>query len=387
MNDIARQLLAQYLQPYRPEQSIPDYLEYTFHKNHHQDTWQHSLNVAKQAVILAERYGADQEIAQYAGYLHDLSTLLTDHEKGILAEQLGIEILAEERQVPYVLHQKLSSWLAAEWFGFDQSDLLSAITCHTTLQASLGTMDKILFVADKCSWASQDSAPFIHQMKSAAEHSLDDAIMVYLDYIWQQREQMVIHPWLQAAKAVFDMKQTQQLLSTLPALSQPISWGPVTARFQPITSVGEIDITQISNISIVPMVGDQVVIMQLEDGRWELPGGTLEEGEHYVTALEREVMEEMGATLVDYHVFGYFQCISDAQTPYRPYIPHPSFVRLTVYGQVQLHHQPLNPPDGEQVAVVDIVSIEEAIKRLSHTGRQDLADFYQLGYDIRLRSR
>lgn len=386
INQTASYLLARYLEPYDPSQSIPSYIESTFRKHQHQDTWQHSLKVAEQAVILAERYGADSSIAQYAGYLHDLSTLFTDQEKYELSQQLGIEIVKEEQQVPYVLHQKLSSWLASEWFGLDDPDLLSAIKCHTTLYPELGLMDRILFVADKCSWASEHSAPFIHQMKAASEHSLDEAIIVYLDYVWQQREQMVIHPWLQATKPIFDMKQTRQLLSTLPALSQDIHWGPVKARFQPIISLEEIDTSLISNISIVPMVGNQVVIMQLEDGRWELPGGTLEEGEHYVTALEREVMEEMGATLIDYQVFGYFQCTSEAETPYRPYIPHPSFIRLTVYGQVQLDHQPLNPSDGEQVAVVDIVSIEEAIKRLTQTGRQDLADFYRLGYDISLRS-
>lgn len=387
MNTIASRLLEQYLEPYNPEQSIHDYLALTFQKNNQQATWQHCLKVAEQAVYLAQRYGADQNTAQYAGYLHDLSTLFTDDEKSILAEQLGIDILAEERQVPYVLHQKLSSWLAAEWFGLDDPDLLSAIACHTTLRAELGTMDKILFVADKCSWASADAAPFIQQMELAAADSLDQAIIVYLDYIWGQREQMVLHPWLKAAKAIFDVKQTQQYLSTLPALSNDIYWQPVTARFQAITQLALIDESLISNVSIVPMVGDQVVIMQLEDGRWELPGGTLEEGEHYLKALEREVMEEIGGTLVDYHIFGYFQCISSAEVPYRPYIPHPSFIRLTGYGQVQLDHQPLNPPDGEQVAVVEVVSIEEAVKRFEQTGRQDLADFYRMGYYIRLRSQ
>ncbi|ANF98785.1 NUDIX hydrolase [Paenibacillus bovis] len=169
-------------------------------------------------------------------------------------------------------------------------------------------------------------------------------------------------------------------MRTLAALSADIHWGPVTARFQVWSDVVWLNPELISNVSIVPMVGDQLVMIQLTDGRWELPGGTLEKDEPYLDALQREVEEEMGGTLLDYRVFGYFDCESAAEKPYRPYISHPRFIRLAGYGQVQLGGAPLNPPDGEQIARVDVVGIEEAVDRFERTGRSDLADFYRMGY-------
>lgn len=121
-------------------------------------------------------------------------------------------------------------------------------------------------------------------------------------------------------------------------------------------------------------------MIQLTDGRWELPGGTLEPDELPLDGLRREVREEMGGELLDYHLFGCFACESSADTAYRPHIPHPHFIRLAGFGQVRLDGEPLNPPDGEQVATVDVVTIEEAERRFRSTGRNDLADFYLMGH-------
>ncbi|KAA8785410.1 8-oxo-dGTP diphosphatase [Paenibacillus sp. 4624] len=165
-----------------------------------------------------------------------------------------------------------------------------------------------------------------------------------------------------------------------PALSAPIHWGIVEAEFR----LGEqIDKTLVSNVSIIPFVGEQCVVFQLDNGLWELPGGTLEAGEHYMRGLKRELMEELGAELRSYQVFGQFHCTSRALEPYRPYIPHPHFVRVIGYGDVELVGEPLNPEDGEQVVSVEVVGIAEAVRRFREQNRQDIAEMYALAYLLR----
>ncbi|WP_017813203.1 bis(5'-nucleosyl)-tetraphosphatase (symmetrical) YqeK [Paenibacillus shenyangensis] len=359
-------------------ENLTEYLERFFSHNEEPDTWTHCRKVAEKAVQLAEHYQLDSHIACLCGWLHDVSTVIPDQHKLVLAAHYGIAILPEERQVPHLLHQQLSSRIAEIVFGLHAPELHSAIRCHTTLKEDMEPMDQLLFVADKLSWQASDAAPYIDRMREAAHYSLEEAVQVYLAYVWGEKNRIpVLHPWLIAARITV---QSRQYLRTLPALSTDIHWGPVTARFQVWSDVVRLDSAFISNVSIVPMVGDQFVMIQLTDGRWELPGGTLEKDEPYLDALQREVEEEMGGTLLDYRVFGYFDCRSSAEHPYRPYISHPRFIRLAGYGQVKLGGAPLNPPDGEQVARVDVVEIGEAVDRFQRSGRSDLADFYRMGY-------
>ncbi|WP_138751685.1 NUDIX hydrolase [Paenibacillus sinopodophylli] len=169
-------------------------------------------------------------------------------------------------------------------------------------------------------------------------------------------------------------------LQDYPALSKHIVWGAVENCFSPNY---EVDIALVSNISIIPTVGDGYVVMQLEDGRWELIGGTLEPDEHHMDALVREAKEEIGAEMVNYTLFGCFNCHSSASEPYRPHIPHPNFVRLVGYGEVKLTGKPLNPPDGEQVALVEVVPIDEAVRRFEEIGRHDIAELYAMAHRMK----
>lgn len=174
-------------------------------------------------------------------------------------------------------------------------------------------------------------------------------------------------------------------LSAYRALSNDIHWGVVKARFDFDENIDE---SKVSNVTILPFTtGNRCVVFQVADGSWELPGGTLEPGERYLDALQREVREELGAELESYRVFGQFRCESSSKTPFRPHIPHPRFVRLVGYGDVSIVGQPLNPEDGEQVIAVEAVELDEAVKRFEETGRQDIADLYKLAFAIRQQDR
>jgi 8-oxo-dGTP pyrophosphatase MutT (NUDIX family) len=133
----------------------------------------------------------------------------------------------------------------------------------------------------------------------------------------------------------------------------------------------------------VPFIGDQCLIIRLQNGNWEIPGGTLEPDEGYLDTIRRELLEEAGAQLVTFEPLGVWHCHSSAPRPYRPHLPHPEAYRMVGYGQVELVGDPQNPDNGEQVTVVECVSIEKASQRFLSMGRADLAELYRLADLIR----
>ncbi len=167
----------------------------------HHKTAEHCSAVASKAKELAKRFNSDSAKAEQAGYLHDISAVIPNEKRIEFAQSQSVEILAEEIQVPMLIHQKLSVVLAREAFSVTDDEILSAIGCHTTLKASPTLLDKVVFVADKIAWDQDGRPPYIDKISKAMDESLDSAVLEYLNYLWERREQLKgIHPWLIASR-------------------------------------------------------------------------------------------------------------------------------------------------------------------------------------------
>jgi len=136
----------------------------------------------------------------------------------------------------------------------------------------------------------------------------------------------------------------------------------------------------ISNVNLVPRVGGHWMIVIDQNGHWEIPGGTLEFGENYLDALQRELLEEAGAILKTCRLFGSFHYFSTSQTPYRPYLPHPEFYRVVCVGDVEVLRLP-SDPDGI-IVKTEVVPLKEAVRRFRSQNRDDFAALYNIAAEI-----
>lgn len=160
----------------------------------------HCGDVAAEARQLAIRFGADPQQATIAGWLHDVSAVIPNAQRIEAARNYGIDVLPEEAAFPMIIHQKLSAALARDIFDIDDEAILSAVGCHTTLKRDASVLDQVIFVADKIAWDQPGTPPYREELVAALDTSLDRAAFVYLEYLWDMRDQLrVVHPWMEDA--------------------------------------------------------------------------------------------------------------------------------------------------------------------------------------------
>lgn len=137
--------------------------------------YEHSLSVSFTCICLAMRYEYPLDKAELAGLMHDCAKCYDDETIIKKCEKHLIPVSAEEKKAPAVLHAKYGAWLAKEHYGIDDQEILDAIACHTTGKPEMGTLDKILYIADYIE-ARRDKAANLAQMRRMAFEDLDQTL-------------------------------------------------------------------------------------------------------------------------------------------------------------------------------------------------------------------
>ena len=107
----------------------------------------HIRGTEEEAVRLAKRWGADEEMARRAGILHDCTKYLELEPHKEICARYGVELDELEQVAVKLLHSKSGACIAKYVFG-EPDEVYDAIFWHTTAKDDMTTLEKILYVAD-----------------------------------------------------------------------------------------------------------------------------------------------------------------------------------------------------------------------------------------------
>lgn len=152
----------------------------------------HVMGVEEEAVKLAQRWGADPELARRAGILHDCTKYYGLPEQLDICEEYGVRLDALEQKAVKLLHSKTGACIARGVFG--QPDAVyDAIFWHTTGKADMTTLEKVLYIADYM----EPNRDFdgVERLRHLAYTDLDKAMLLGVEMTIQemQQRQVPIH--------------------------------------------------------------------------------------------------------------------------------------------------------------------------------------------------
>ncbi len=136
--------------------------------------FEHSLGVEYTAACMAMCHGADVEKAAIAGLLHDCAKNVPD--KIAKCEKYRLSVSATERANPELLHAKLGAAVAKDKFKVKDSEILSAITWHTTGCPNMTELDKIIYIADFIE-PNRKMLPEMEEIRKEAFTDLDKCLV------------------------------------------------------------------------------------------------------------------------------------------------------------------------------------------------------------------
>ena len=108
----------------------------------------HSVGVSETAVILAGRFGVDEQKARVAGLLHDCARELCNEDMIAEAQKRKIAIGPVEQAMPLLLHAYIGAKRIREIYQVEDAEVEQAIWRHTVGGRQMTALDKIIWFAD-----------------------------------------------------------------------------------------------------------------------------------------------------------------------------------------------------------------------------------------------
>ena len=144
----------------------------------------HVGRVLDEALPLARHWLADEQRVELAVWGHDLFRSEPPAEQIRLAGEVGVEIDADSREYPILLHGPIAAVVLRERFGITDEEALMAVRDHTSGLGQMSLLAKILLIADKIEKKKRRGVPELADIRRVARRDLDTAILCWADWRW-----------------------------------------------------------------------------------------------------------------------------------------------------------------------------------------------------------
>lgn len=145
---------------------------------------EHCRRVSAIGAELAGRHGADLRLAKLGGLLHDIARGESGADMLKRCEEWNIPVGQVEASHPVLLHGVVGAETARRELGITHQELLTAITWHSTGREAMTPLEKVVFLADKLDPGKEGYyPPGLEQLPELAKSSLDDALLLYWDWL------------------------------------------------------------------------------------------------------------------------------------------------------------------------------------------------------------
>ena len=95
---------------------------------------------------MAMVFGVDVHKAYRAGLLHDCAKGFSMEEQRALCKRYNISLEGTLTKSPQLMHQEIAPFLASDEYKEQDSEVLSAIACHTTCLLYTSSYCSIVYV-------------------------------------------------------------------------------------------------------------------------------------------------------------------------------------------------------------------------------------------------
>ena len=183
-----------------------------------------------------------------------------------------------------------------------------------------------------------------------------------------------------------DRTQFDKLISKYPTLSEEHGQLCPNVHFRKFEN--ELASTICGSSYIIPFVSDShCLVTKRSNGKWVLPGGTLEPNENWEEAGRRELLEETRSNLGELHPIGMYYCVSRNDRPRLPHFPHPEHVRVVSWADVVRKTEDRADPDpNSRIVEVRAVHFRQAAE-LFGPESADFGELYPFAHDMKQTRR
>jgi len=171
-----------------------------------QTRYEHTMGVMYTAASMAMCHGADLEKSIVAGLLHDCAKCIPSKEKIQMCDENEIRISEAESKNPGLLHAKLGAFLARTEYDVADTEILNAITYHTTGRPEMTLLDKIVYIADYIE-PNRKEAPHLDKIRKLAFEDIDACLYAILEdsLAYLQTKNEVIDPMTEQTYLYYKM--------------------------------------------------------------------------------------------------------------------------------------------------------------------------------------